>query len=635
MRTVFLILIASLALHTAGAAERCRLANDSINPERLRTQLLLNQTWVKYPPYADRKAWDQLTGEHKPAIIARGERLLNYEWKVVKATDYLEYERSGDRNIMQTPNNANTNALAELALAELAEGQGRFTDQIINGVFYHTERTSWVLSAHLPNQQSRRSLPDYTEQIIDLASAEMGATLAWVYYFFHREMDAVDPIIAQRLKHDIYRKIILPYRQRNDFWWLGFGDGLVNNWNPWCNAGVLQCLLLLENDSADLSRDVYKTMQSVDRFIHYVRSDGACEEGPSYWSHAAGKLYDCLQLLDWATAGRINLFDRELIRRMGEYISRSYVGRNWVVNFADASAAFSADRELIYRYGKATGSREMMRFASHLTAGKRREIIFGGDFLRTLESLYYDRELKATPPEHATPAATLYPETQFYYLKNDNGFFFAAKGGHNAESHNHNDVGSFSLWVRQTPVMIDAGVGTYTRQTFSPERYRIWTMRSVYHNLPQINGHEQPAGQEYRAGEVRCDVSKRTLRLDIAPAYPAEAGIERWHRTYRLENRRLVIHDDFQLRTIHRPNEVNFLLWGSVNAGEPGKVAIRVQEVAVELLYDAERFAAEVETIALPDARLSKIWGEQIYRLTLKDRHPARKGAYRFVVQNR
>jgi hypothetical protein len=36
-------------------------------------------------------------------MIARGEKLLDYQWQVVKATDYLEYERSGNRKIMEDP----------------------------------------------------------------------------------------------------------------------------------------------------------------------------------------------------------------------------------------------------------------------------------------------------------------------------------------------------------------------------------------------------------------------------------------------------------------------------------------------------------------------------------------------------
>ncbi|MCK9414807.1 MAG: hypothetical protein M0Q53_21095, partial [Prolixibacteraceae bacterium] len=67
----------------------------------VKTSLIMDQKWVPYPSYADRTGWDKFLGENKAALIARGEKLLNYPWKVVKATDYIEYERSGNRKIME------------------------------------------------------------------------------------------------------------------------------------------------------------------------------------------------------------------------------------------------------------------------------------------------------------------------------------------------------------------------------------------------------------------------------------------------------------------------------------------------------------------------------------------------------
>lgn len=57
----------------------------------------------------------------------------------------------------------------------------------------------------------------------------------------------------------------------------------MNNWNPWCNSNCLMTFMLLENDVDRLSKAVSRSMQSVDKFLNYVHSDGACEEGPSYW----------------------------------------------------------------------------------------------------------------------------------------------------------------------------------------------------------------------------------------------------------------------------------------------------------------------------------------------------------------
>lgn len=49
------------------------------------------------------------------------------------------------------------------------------------------------------------------------------------------------------------------------------------------------------------------------------------------------------------------------------------------------------------------------------------------------------------------------------------GVVFLAKGGHNDEEHNHNDVGSFSIALDGDPLVVDAGVNTHTAQTFGPQ----------------------------------------------------------------------------------------------------------------------------------------------------------------------
>ena len=256
----------------------------------------------------------------------------------------------------------------------------------------------------------------------------------------------------------------------------------------------------------------------------------------------------------------------------------------------------------------------------------------GSDAFRTLQCVLLNGELAKTTPAHDVPACTWYPETEFCYLTNDSGWFMAAKGGFNNESHNHNDVGTFSLYVQTIPVLIDAGVGTYTRQTFSSERYSIWTMQSNYHNLPMINGVPQRFGQEYKATDVVCREKQRFFSADIATAYPEEAAVDSWVRSYKLGGRQLTITDRFSLKEVKAANQVNFLTWGQVDITVPGKVVIEVLGQRVTLEYP-QRFKASLETVELPDTRLSKVWGPQIYRLVLNDTQQEQKGSYKFVVK--
>lgn len=597
--------------------------------ESLAECLVLNQKWVQYPSYKDREGWSRFLGEYKDEIIKNGESLLGYTWKVVKATDYLEFERSGNREIMERPFDDNNQAIVRLMLAELAEGRGRFIDQLINGVFHTCEMTSWALSAHLVTQPTHRALPTPTYPLIDLTAGDLGALLSWVYYFMHEEFDKIDPEISRRLYRELDERIMKPYLNNDSFWWLAtnYKGQMVNNWNPWCNSNCLMTFMLLEKDADRLSRAVFRSMQSVDKFLNYVHSDGACEEGPSYWGHASGKCLDYLVLLNRITGGKVSIFDNPQIKAMGEYIARSYVGNGWVVNFADASAKGGGDPYLIYRYGKAVRSDIMKQFASMQHKGSKLSFK-GRDLFRILEAFLVEDELCAYQEVYTGVPYTWYPETEFCYVRNKKAFL-AAKGGYNDESHNHNDAGSFSLWVNNTPVIIDAGVGTYTRQTFSSERYTIWTMQSNYHNLPMINGVPQKYGRQYKATEVKA--TKNSFSANIATAYPDEAGVKKWIRSYTMRSGALVISDRFELNEIKKENVINFLSWGDIIIKD-GVIEISVNGVEGTLKYDSKRFEVKKECVKLTDKKLSSVWGPEVYRLSFIAKEKEQKGCYTFTI---
>lgn len=626
---LLIVLVFLSCIKVAAYTERNFLQHVA-SQESLSECLVLNQKWVQYPSYTDREEWNLLLGKYKDEVIKNGESLLGYTWKVVKATDYLEFERSGNREVMERPFDENNQAIVKLMLAELAEGKGRFIDQLINGVFHTCEMTSWALSAHLVTQPTHRALPTPTYPLIDLTAGDLGGLLSWVYYFMHEEFDKIDPEISRRLYRELDERIMKPYLNDDSFWWLAanYKGQMVNNWNPWCNSNCLMTFMLLENDADRLAKAVFRSMQSVDKFLNYVHSDGACEEGPSYWGHASGKCLDYLVLLNRITGGKVSIFDNPQIKAMGEYIERSYVGNGWVVNFADASAKGGGDPYLIYRYGKAVKSDILKQFASMQSKGTRLSFK-GRDLFRILEAFLVEDELCAYQEAYTGVSYTWYPETEFCYVRNKKAFF-AAKGGYNDESHNHNDAGSFSLWVNNMPVIIDAGVGTYTRQTFSSERYTIWTMQSNYHNLPMINGVPQKYGRQYKATEV--EAAKNSFSANIATAYPDEAEVKKWIRSYKMKSDALVISDRFELNEVKKENVINFLSWGDI-AIKDGVVEISVNGSKGKLEYDSKMFEVKKECIKLTDKKLSSVWGDEVYRLSFIAKEKVQKGCYIFTIR--
>jgi hypothetical protein len=220
------------------------------------------------------------------------------------------------------------------------------------------------------------------------------------------------------------------------------------------------------------------------------------------------------------------------------------------------------------------------------------------------------------------------------------GLYLAAKGGHNAESHNHNDVGNFIVYMNGRPAIIDIGVETYTRKTFSAERYEIWTMQSAWHNLPTINGVMQREGEQYVAREVsyRQGRSSARLSLDIAGAYPAEAGVESWKREIRLDRGKEVrISDSYKLNkpvkeitlTLMTPCHVEEagagrLILSEPSAGESGfKLTVR---------YDSARLKPELESVSVEDRRLKSVWGDRLTRILLRAESPKQSDSLRLWI---
>ncbi len=600
-----------------------------ITREQLKEVLVMNQQWVTFPAYSDRQGWDRILGNLKAFYIRRGESLLNYEWKVIKATDYIEYDRSGARNIMEIPFDSNNRAIAELLMAELAEGKGRFVDQLINGVFHCCEMTSWALSAHV-QQRLKQPLPTYSDSVFDLAVGEVGCMLSWTYYFMKNEFDKVNPEISRRLRYELQVRVLDPYMQ-NAFGWMARDSKSTpqNNWNPWCNCNALIAYMLLENNRETLTNAVYESMRSVDVYLNYVNGDGACDEGPSYWVNAAGRVLDYIEILSTITQGKVNVSNNKLIKEMGEYISHSYVGNGWVVNFADASPKWSGDPYLAFRYGELVNSESLKHYAGSIWENLDAPVPSTSVY-RLLKSLEVKDRIVRNSSAKMTPFVW-YPETEFCYLSNDDGFFVACKGGYNNESHNHNDVGSFNLYIDQTPVLIDVGVGTYTRQTFSADRrYNIWTMQSSYHNLPMINGVPEKDGYKYKSRNVVAKPNFFTL--DISGAYPEAANVEKWIRTYNLRGTELIVSDDYSLCNCISPNIINFMTWGDVLETQDGQIAITVNKVKAKLIYDIFKFRLIIEPIVLTDPQLKRAWGDKVYRLSFVAKTLPVKGNYKFKI---
>jgi Heparinase II/III-like protein len=634
-RREFLAMPAALppmALPAAADAPGRELLSSAWPPSRLLSVLLPDDRWKPFPAVSARDDWQSLPAATRTALIGAGERRKGAPWEPLPATLFLEFARNGNRSRFEHAQFGRRIQVRELVLAECADGQGRFLDDIANGIWATCEESFWGLPAHLGMQKRGVGLPDVTEPVVDLFAAETGALLAWTYYLLGARLDAVSPLVRERIAPEIERRILSPYRRRDDFWWMGLsGDAAhaqVNNWNPWINSNVLTCTLLLDRNAGRRTRTVHKAMRSLDRFLDSYGPDGGCDEGPSYWGRAGASLFDCLELLYSASAGQVQFYSVPLIQEIGRYIYRAHVCDDWFLNIGDGPARLEPPGDLLFRYGRRIGDLKLQSlgayFAQRQTADPDDEPSIG----RELAALFDAKELYEAPARQPLLRDVWLPDLQVMAARRKEdareGLYLAAQGGHNGKSHNHNDVGNFVVYADGRPALIDVGVETYTAKTFSKDRYRIWTMQSAYHNLPTVNGVMEAPGRQYAARGVvyRADGDAATFQLDLAGAYPPGAGLERWIRALRLDRvkNEIVLHDDWQLK--QAGGRIALSLMTASEVAQPAAGELRLSggplgTAAVRLLHDTA-LAATIEEIPADDPHLRSVWGGPLRRILLK-----------------
>ena len=545
-------------------------------------------------------------------IIALAEEQLGKPVPFLPASLYREYAENGNRSRYEGPYFTRRNAVLVLALAEYAEKKGRFTDLLIDYLWAICDEATWVIPAHNnPRHGKWQALPDafgYGEDddifYIDLFAAATGADLALIVHLVPEILDGVTPVIRRRITGRLRERILTPFYTYSDsMWWQGSRGNTLNNWTPWIVSNVLTTILLTETDLAKRTAGVEKAMVILDRFTRDYPEDGGCDEGPGYWGVAGASYFDCLEVLYDLTGGKVDIFDEPLVKRMGEYIADFRLRGDTYVNFADASHRLHVDSRMIARFGRRTDSDKLTVMAYELWSDAPYRFWGATTPYRQIKNLLEEKPAAAS---FTAADRIYYPNLQVFIAKNaKTGLELAAKGGHNAESHNHNDVGNSVLFRGEEPIFIDGGVATYTKTTFSDKRYTLWTMRSVYHNLPVIDGVEQRAGRQFRATEPTCD--GETARYTLTDAYPGEAGIERYTRASRLTENGAEVVDTLSL-TEEKPVSWH---WLTVSKPEINGNTLFFPQANVRVTFAAE-VPLVITTVPVDlenDKKLNGEWG--------------------------
>ncbi len=573
----------------------------------------------------------------KTKLVQDAEAVNNRNWPSLNATGYLEFKENGNRSNYESMVNARRGKFNKLLIGESIENKGRFIPEIINGLWLILEESTWVSPAHLYSQKKGIGLPNIYDPYIDLGAARIAVDVAFAYTLFNKQFDKVSAQINDRILYELEKRILSPYLEREDYWWMSFQNNFINNWNIWINTNVLKTFLLIEQDTQRLTAGISKIMKSADKFIDSYPEDGACDEGPSYWMHSAGELGIMLTWLKDVSQDRASFQDIKKIANMGNYILSMHISNDRYVNFADANAIEQPSPLKVWNFGQLYDDSNMKGFASYLYANKKNK--WGhhtiADFI---EEIAHYQAISKNDTSFQTSNLSYYKSMGLITSRGgkDHTLFFAAIGSHNDVSHNHNDVGSFMLYSVGAPFLIDIGVGTYTAKTFSAQRYDIWTMQSQWHNLPIINGVQQKEGAAYAACDVAMQEAKDGLHytVDIAKAYPTAAAVNSWKREFFLPAGKdeIEVTERYTLTAQKEESKLVFML--------ASKPTVKNKAVHIPLPngklgkidFAKDKVSIDVEEVMIDDPRIAKVWGDTIYRVKVSILNNSRSAALKYKI---
>lgn len=174
-------------------------------------------------PKADDAFWrDSVPQEMRQSYIEYGEQYLGREWTALPWTVFAENKITGNRVNYENICFEKRRHLAALVMAEILEGTGRFTNDIIDGIGSFCEETWWGIPAHYG-----KHIPFQDIQEVDLFNAETASLIVWTRYMLEKQLDAFSPDVCKRIDREIENRILKPALAKN-YWWKTAGM----NWNP-------------------------------------------------------------------------------------------------------------------------------------------------------------------------------------------------------------------------------------------------------------------------------------------------------------------------------------------------------------------------------------------------------------------
>ena len=590
-------------------------------------QTLLQKTPTNpWPTIDDRAAWDKaaqtpLGASIKETVLQKAAEFANTGAVPLPTLgEYLAFSRTGDRQAWQNRKALVDARLNAFALAACFTGEPMWIEQTANALWSLCEVSAWTIPAH-----EQGSMPDIENPTIDLGVAMDAVRVAEILQILGPAFDRIHPRIKKRSMDELSRRVFDPFLARGDWWWLWRqpGRSRLNNWLAVCSGGVLVAALAVLSDDPDKqARIVHKAAWSLQFFKTTFDEAGSLDEGAGYWSYGVSYFVLAAERLAARTNGQSDPLADPIWQNVARFPLRARLYNNTFVNFSDCAPQVTPSPGWLAYLGRHLDVPELQEWAARMTT---RPSLGSEGLPFTLRSLFW---LPTTNPAAATnaaeslPLSTFLPDVQWLVARakpTGDALVLAAKGGHNAENHNHNDVGSFIVHFQNEPLIAELGAPTYTRQFFGPDRYENIAARSLGHSVPYVNGHEQEAGRQFAARVV--EQSSGVLELDLTAAYPPSAGLVSLTRRLVLnpDTAQILLSDHAQFKDDGAAFALPLLTLDAVLevADTPGRATITGKKGRLVITWNGEQATCKTETVSTTDpkflnanqeTRIARLW---------------------------
>ena len=491
------------------------------NPARIAeiAALLPEKPGVPAAHVSNRAAWDRLaaTPQGKGAIRNAAGR-MKADIPACPDELYLEFSTpgNGNRTHYEKPFFAREYALSALVLGECLENKGRFVPRICDYLNVLCGERTWCMPAH---DSKKLEAFHGLQQRVDLGAQSRALACALAVDLLRGKLPED---VSRRTLSELERRIFAPLRpvwavkgprRGISTWWF---QGRAN-WTAVCHSGVTRAALAVLEDRNDRAAFVEAAERSVPTYLSGFTDDGYCSEGMGYWNYGWGNFLALALAVREATGGKVDFCASAKAKTAMSFGTGALLFGMTAPSFADGGGALSSDVQVLGH---------LIWPDLPVVEKARTRVPLRGGIADAVLLDFGQWEKVPAPGDTDYPIRTAFPFAQMWVLRpgaGDMPFRLGLKGGHNDEFHNHNDVGSYTLFLDEQWLTGDAGGTQYTAKTFGPHRYEIQMINSYGHPLPVVNGVLQAAGRKYAAKVVSTEFTdaRDTVVLDLTGAYEA------------------------------------------------------------------------------------------------------------------